>query len=1387
MSVFRNLSKFNALCFHITLLLILQATTYNSYSQIPEQFFIQQLDNRNGLSNSSINNIFKDQDSLLWIATWDGLNMYDGSVFHVYNYGKETSFKTIGSNVIKQIVEDSLHNIWISTMEGVSRFDKHAGKFQNYFYNRSQRRSISEQEYDLAVDYRGSVFCFTSTHGLMYFDAKADSFLVCPLPRIQYNITQLAFDDSNRLWLLNSHGDLQVFSGNHEGFKQLMAFQGKEGVTHFFHLNGHLFFATAENVLFETDPLTLKYKCVLQMDNGLTAMILYQNHYMMAWANKGYSVFNLNFQPSDFLMAEARQVQNIRLTSLVKGSEQILWLGTDGNGMIKIYPRTKSFETVSTAENDNPYNKPVRAFCQENGNLWVGTKGNGIIRIKDFWLKSDVPKQRENFLTPQLDNNAVYSLKKGSDDLIYIGTDAIGIGVYDIKSKKFYNWSSIVNHDQHAEFGSVYAMLQDTDRSLWLGTSGYGLIHLKIDRNNSGGLSVGFVEKYTTDDNHGGLANDIIYSLAADGNNKLWIGCRYGGLSLLDKKTGRFKTFKAFTYKGSLSNNDVLSLYKDSRDRLWVGTSYGLNWINSNASDDAEPVFKKLTTTDGLPNNTIHGITEDGLGNIWASTNRGLVQVDPESAKISNYQQVDGLQSNEFCDGAVWRDSFNQLFFGGTSGISFFLPQHIKRSNEIPNLLVSGIMMSGKTTNENSFAVMRYNITKPLDFTIERKDDFFELEIKALSFLNAEKCEYAWFMEGYDNIWHYPGTSGKITYSNILPGNYKLKVKWSNGEGAWTPETTLMVVNVKQYFWLTPWAITMYILLACVIMLMLYRYSSNKREIKQQLVIEHALRTREEELHQDRISFFTNIAHELQTPLTLIMGSAEVLTYKSGSAKQLQEKSHFISMIHQQASKLTYLVHQLMEFRKGESGFFNNRYVNLNISELLQNLAEPFIALGEQNSMKYEILISPDITGWMDKDKLEKIIFNLLSNAFKYTHANEKIVLSVNGGLQESMLYISVANSGCELLPDQLNKLFDKFYVAGEHKGDSDKMGTGIGLAFTRQLVLLLNGSIEVSNQHGWLSFNVQLPLFDAATTQKPPEKKQLISGNPSYLFKSITTNYPSITGDSTAEKNKEAIIETLKNGSRRNVLIIEDEPEIRFLLRDILQDDYIVSESEDGEKAVGFLQKVIPDLIICDVMMPNMNGLELCNKIKNTPATCHIPFILLSARDTIEQHMEGYEVGADAYIAKPFHTPHLKIRVRKMLEQAEKLHQFFKTDQPLASLINSDLPPTDKQFLDKLAVIIEEKMDDTEFNAENIEKILCMSKMQLYRKLKTLTGMTPGEFIKHMRLKAAAQLLTSTRLNVTEIFLRTGFNNQSYFFREFRKRYKAAPNEYRSQQTIQI
>lgn len=1368
------------------LYIALAFTTMKAAAEETGPFFWQHYDNRNGLSNSAINHIYKDASNLLWIATWDGLNMYDGNTFHVFNYSKENDSKSIGSNVIRQVTGDKRGNIWITTIEGISRYEKRSGKFYNYFYQHNQQGKVSEQEFALVTDTAGNVYCLDQKTGFNWYDTATDTFRNIATHLQKRPVSKLLFDAMNRLWVLDAYGGIAIYSlsGDHR-YTPVQSIQTAAPATNLFRVGQELFFTIAGDKLYRYSYSNRAAEWITDLPHTLTAIICYKQHYFLAWATKGYGVYDLQMKPTDWLQQETKQLQDIRITTWAIGSEDILWYGTDGNGIIKVYPKTKSFGTIGTADNGLAYNRAVRSFCEVNGDLWIGTKGSGIMNVQQFWKGNRVPQSYFSY-PASLDNNSVYALTKGSDQLVYIGTDGKGIGVYDLIAKKFFKWSDMQGSNVLPEFGSVYAIWQDADQSLWLGTSGYGLIHLKIKRNGPAQLSVAFLQRYMYNNSNTGPANDIIYALADEGNDQLWIGCRYGGLNLFDKRTRLFKTYKAFTSDSSLSNNDVLSLYKDNRNRLWIGTSYGLNRIDVQQAMSGTPIFQKFTTTNGLPNNTIHAITEDSTGQIWVSTNKGLARLEASGDQIAYYQQGDGLQSNEFSDGAVWKDGEGRLFFGGTYGFNQFFPQDIRSTGWKPGLLLSGMLFGGKETDQSGYQVLDRTANKPFHATISRKDNFFELDVKAISFLNAEKCEYAWYLEGYDKTWHYSGTNGKINYSNIAPGPYTLHIKWSNGEGGWSKEIALLHLTVMQYWWLRWYAILGYLLAAAWIFYIVYSYRKNKQQIRHELEMEHRLREKDEAMHQSRIGFFTNIAHELQTPLTLIMGSAERFIDKANPGKELQEKPYFLSLIHQQASRLTYLVQQLLEFRKGEAGFSRNQYSFMDISELLQNLAEPFMPLSEKNRMEYETNITPGIIGWMDKDKLEKIIFNLLSNAFKHADKNEQVLFSATENTHTKELEIAVVNSCTGLTPDIVEQLFDQFYVNRTTSSNTDKFGTGIGLTFTRQLVTLLNGRITVCNDNDRITFKVFLPMEAEEMESRSPMEVPAVSDQPSLLYRSITNHPEPGNALTAAENNKQAILETLQPGHhKKSILVVEDDADIRYLVKDIFKNDYTIHEAADGQKALEQMEIIMPDLVICDVMMPNMNGLDFCSSVKNAPATCHIPIIMLSARGGEDHRMEGYEVGADAYMAKPFHATYLKLRVRKMLEYRQKLVEVFKREDTVHELEAADMPGDDKQFLTKLIQVIEENMAETALNALFLEKSFSLSKMQLYRKLKTLTGMTPSEFIRLTRLRQAADLLVSTQLSVMEVFYRTGFNNQSYFFREFKKRYHCAPGEYREKRGV--
>ncbi|MBC9928982.1 hybrid sensor histidine kinase/response regulator [Chitinophaga qingshengii] len=1326
-------------------------------------YYIQQLDNRNGLSNSAVNALLLDSDKLLWAATWDGLNMYDGSSFHVFNYSKDNPQHSIGNNVVLQATEDGQRRIWMSTIEGVSRYDKQSGKFYNYFYSRQQRSRISEQEYRLLTDTTGQLYCLSRQEGLARYNAAADSFVACPLPGGNNRISKAVFDGANHLWVLRGDGTLEIYADWQAQWPLLQRYRDVQAL---FAVNGRIFFTTTARELMAVSPGTHQAQLQVILPHPVNAMTVYHQHYLLAWTTQGFGEYDAQFRPAHLFSEAARELQDMKIISWATGNEEVLWCGTDGNGIIKIYPQIKYFGTVNR-NSGAAFNKPIRAFCANGDDLWVGTKGNGIICLPNFSRQAVGTHQR--LFSAELDNNSVFALCQGMDSMIFIGTDGKGLAIYDQLHKRFIHWQEVNGSGKWPVFGSVYAILPDADSSLWLGTSGYGLIQLRIRREGTA-VAVTAFRQYTFNGSDSGPANDIIYSLAPGPQHSLWVGCRYGGLNLFDKRRQTFQVFKAFSYDGGLSHNDVLALYRDTQQRLWIGTSYGLNCIAEADVSQARPAFVRYNTGNGLPNNTIHAITQDNNGMIWVSTNKGLARINPATAGISHFQEADGLQSNEFSDGAVWKDPGGRLYFGGIYGFNYFTPRITQERRVYPNLLVSGLQLAGKASG-NGLQVLQPAQSNTAAYTLNRRDNFFELQGKVVSFLHAEKCEYAWLLEGYDKSWQYTGGNGRVAYSNVPPGTYVLKVKWSNGEGGWTPPGVLLTLTVQQYFWLTWPAFLLYLLVLGGAGTAFWLYRKNKLQMKHQLEMEHLLRKKEEEVHEEQLRFFTNIAHELQTPLTLIVGAAERSREQPGN-------TYHQALVHQHASRLTYLVQQLLEFRRAEAGFLKNSYSPLNISALLENIAALFKPMCQQKALRFETHIAPDMIAPMDKDKLEKILFNLLSNACKYTSRDETILLRAEETIHGLDIYIY--NSGSHIPAEQLDNLFTRFFSTAT--ATHGAFGTGIGLAFTQQLVQLLDGSIRAVNENNGVAFYVRLPLSVTDTTS-PQQQEAPADPVPSGLMQSMTADL-SLQAAPLIDPNKLSRIQEVQETGKKSVLLVEDEYAIRQLLKDLLAGQYIIYEAGNGHEALELMRQTLPDLIISDIMMPDMNGLELCNKVKNAASTCHIPFIILSARGTIDQQTEGYEAGADAYLPKPFHATHLQVRVRKLLEYRQRLHDIFKRDQPLGQLEEAGMPDTDKQFLQELVRVIEERIDEEGLNAEALEKHLLLSKMQLYRKLKTLTNMTPAEFIRYIRLKQAAQLLIKTQLTVSEIFYKTGFNNQSYFFREFKKMYHCSPNEYREQQT---
>ncbi len=1360
-------------------LLLLFSSRFVLAAQRPS-YTLSLLDSKSGLSSSSVNSLFQDSDSLLWIATWDGLNMYNGSSFRVYNYKESDAGKSIGNNLIQQIAEDGKKNIWVATIEGISRITKKTGSIRNYFYPKEGIRHITEDQFFLALDEKRNIYCFAKSIGFFKYDEKKDEFKRCRIAVSESDVQRIFFDDEGKLWIMDRTGNLS-FSISRQGDFLTNTIVAAD-VINLFSANGRLFFLNNKQTLFGITGH--RYKMLSEIAKPIKAIEYYNGYYFLACEDRGLIVLDKDFQQSAYFNEHLNAFANLHISSIIKGSGNILWFGTDGNGIIKVSPGQQFFK-VNTFNPANYSNKQVRAFCEVNNELWIGTKGNGILSIP-----YDTHSNKYNIVHARtvkgLNNNAVYSIHKGVDNIVYIGTDGTGLTLYDPQTRRFVQWNEIQGANKY-HFESVYAILQDTDSSIWLGTSGYGLIHLQLRRMGMYKWAIDSYKAYVFDGGSSGPANDIIYSLVFGSDHGIWIGCRYGGLSFFERKTGSFRHFKAFGYPGSLSHNDVLSLHLDRDSNLWVGTSYGLNKTYEPAASRAnKPHFVSFTTENEMPNNTVHAITSDIAGNIWCSTNGGIVKISGgQQEMIMSFREEDGLQSNEFSDGSVWQNDDGYVFFGGINGFNYFRPDEIKVPNLNFNLLVSELTVGDKQIMEDGLQIMSHTSNgENVDFySTKRENNFFHLRLQPLTYLNTEKVVINYLLEGFDKEWKSAGNEGRISYGNLPPGDYRLNIKWSPGDGTWTPGSTVFALRVKPYPALSTFALIAYILVLLTGCYIYYRYRKSRIAIKNQLVLEHALRSKDQELHQEKLDFFTNVAHELQTPLTLITGSLERYQHRRDvKTVPEKEKKYFLSLIQQQAAKLTYLVQQLLEFRRAEHGHLRIFTHSIDVSQLLGNIVELFIPYAEAKKLTLKTSIQPGINFITDKDKWEKIVYNLLSNAIKHTQTGTgEIVIKLGLG-SDGNLEMYFENPG-HIPKDRFEKIFDKFYVIEET--DGFRKSSGIGLSFTRELVKLLKGKITVEEMNETIRFTVNLPLMEetgSASMLSNFPRPEI----PSYLLRSATEVDANEKQRSPSENNKRSLLSDLEEDERKSILIVEDDVSLRFLLRDTLEELYNIYEAENGREAIEILKRVLPDIIISDIMMPDMDGIQLCNKVKETSETCHIPFILLTAKTDADEKTSGYEAGADAYITKPFNTPHLHVRIKRLLAYRETLKAFLKNyNETGAEGFNTGIEPEDRAFLQELMDIINEHLDQELLNPDLIEKKMNISKKQLYRKAKTLTGMTPTEFIRHTRLHKAAYYLRSTQHTISEIFYMTGFSNQSHFFREFKKEFHHSPKKYRESTKI--
>jgi len=1344
-----------------------------------------------GLSQNDINDIYQDKNGFLWIGTNDGLNRFDGYSFKTYRI-QPSAENGLSSNLIYSISEDEQGDLWLGTSDkGLFRFDVKTETFYNI--NREidySGLSAFEQVTCLIAKKNKSVWVGTPAglgiykliNGKYHFTALNSPVLSEMQAKI---ITELEEDIYGRVWVGTQSG-LYVITEKENSY-QVVTINSGSYVREIQFKNNAVFIANSNGIFrLQLDLETLSNIQTYQISNlASNSMLVTQNHDVFVGTYNG--VYHLKKEGSgtnDFAEAtlyqqnwEVNSLSKNVITCLFEDKSGIVWIGTNGGGLNKYNPKQKKFlHYAKTREQGSlSYNKIRSIYEDSKNNIWIGTEGGGLnflaaSRNKDF--SNGFQYYDVNSTSNQ---NTVYAIVEFSN----VNKSGILLGTgYPSVVKIVAEKNGIITESNQGVLASLtnspFCAIKDRFGNVWLGTYGQsGLYKYYVDADGNEGLL-----NYKSSANPGTLNSNNIRNLYEDSYGNIWIGTDKG-LNLLTPEeqfshTPYFYSFqKDETKPNSLSHNYILPIFQSSDQTIWVGTmGGGLNKMYYHVNPDSI-YFEAITTRDGLPNNSIKGILEDNYGFLWISSNKGLTRYDIKDKLVVNYDESDGLQNNEFGELACARLSDGEMLFGGVNGFNAFYPKDIVTDMTPPEIALTDFHILNKTVIPGEEVNGRVVLQNVINYTNEIKlkyaENSFAIYFSSLHFSAPQKNVYKYKLEGFDEEWIRKDASDRIAkYTNLRPGTYIFKLLASNNDGIWTssPKTLKIIITPPWYLSVVAWAA--YVVIFLVSLWFFQRYSLIRIKQKNELIMEHFEKEKIQELSQMKLRFFTNISHEFRTPLTLIIGPLEKLITKGGYNKDTNDS--FLIM-HRNASILLRLINQLIDFRRFEQGKMKLNATESNIVPFLEGVFHSFNELASDKKIDYKFSTSrKNMTLWYDDDKLERIMYNLLSNAFKFTP--EGGAIEVHVGEDDFDIVIEVIDNGIGIPKEFQSHIFERFYQAKQIK--NRKVGsTGIGLSFIKGLVELHKGDISFESEEGeGTTFFVKLKKGNAhlQADEMQGQEDSLPAGR-------IVVPEPSIS-DSVAEDES-------TGEEKPRILIVEDNFELRKFIKDSLKAKYKIVLADNGKEGIDKARELNPDLIVSDIMMPVMSGFELCETIKSDKNISHIPIILLTARSTAENRIKGYQLGADAYISKPFQMDVLEVRIQNLIDSRNQLRDKLRTT---INVEPSEVTTTrmDEKFLKKMLDTIEANISDPQFKVSQLAAECGMSQISLNKKIKGLTGQTPKVFIRSIRLKRAAQLLSTQKYSISEIAFEVGFLDIKYFRSCFTEEFGMLPSEFVKQNSDQ-
>ena len=1315
-------------------------------------YSLRQFSNKNGLSNSAILSLYQDHQGVIWIGSCDGLNIFDGTNIHVYNPVNPTKAPLSG-NLINDIMETEKDVLWIQTNYGLDRLDTKLQTSKSFTEFKDKNYMAKSRDNDL--------FIVKDDGYIYYYQPEKQLFQKLEVPQIAFgHVLSTIIDKNNILWVFTSNNDTrnyQIIKNKEEiSLTPNNLFKHSEQLLWAFAEEDLIYFIDKTYSLYEYDfgnqqqYFIADLKAEVETRGEVSSIIKQQNDYYIGFKSSGLIVLKyMSDQKIKYQMQDTEIHSGI--FCLMKDKYQdIVWIGTDGQGVYMYF--NDAFSITNTLLDTPVYqvNNPVRTvYYDEEQTLWIGTKGGGILRIRNYSPETNAAASfdRISISNSTLTDNTVYCFAPGSANRLWIGTEN-GLNYYSYQNKQLKAFTVIADGKK---VKYVHSINELNDTTLWVSTVGEGIVKVILDKTGSS-PSVKSATRIVLDD--GRMASNYFFTSFQENDSILWFGNRGYGAYRLNVETEQLTPYRFDNVVNSQTANDIFAIYKNEKG-YWLGTSSGLLHFNEDYSHYHD-------RADLFSNNTVHGILEDQQNNLWISTNQGLVRFNPKTNTGQTYDRENGLEVTEFSDGAFYKDSRTEtLFFGGTNGFVTVKPNAYIMADYMPQINLKGLSIFGKEYNIHDFLHDKKG-KKILQLDYSR--NFFCIDFMAIDYINGNNYSYSYKLDEVSSQWIESGTSASAIFSNLAPGQYTLLVKYKNNMNGKECEPQKLLIQITPPWYLSNWAYILYfILIALFCILAVYRIVHQYRR-KQHRMIEKLNREKKEEVYESKLRFFTNITHEFCTPLTLIYGPCEKILAYPQSDSYIRK---YGKMIQQNTEKLNGLILELLEFRRLETGHKVLSIQRLSVSDKLRNIAESFCELAENKNLNYRLDIEPDIEWNTDISCFSKIVNNLISNAFKYTPEEGNITIGLK--VENQLLTLNISNSGKGIAKENLAKIFDRYKILDSFEMNGKNSRNGLGLAICKNMVTLLNGEINVSSiQNEITTFTVTLPELsptaqEAETPQKVYETGPLNTNTEPMELEQTTVNFDT---------------------SKHTVMIIDDDPSMLWFVSEIFVDKYNVLSFNNAAEALTSLELKQPDLIISDVMMPEIDGLSFAQKIKQNKLWSHIPLILLSALHHEDDQVKGIEAGAEVYVTKPFNVKYLEKVVYRLIKRESDLKEYYSSIFSSFKVENGNcIHKEDQEFLDKVIETIEKNITNPDLSVELLSSDLGYSTRQFYRKLKPITDKSPADIIKEYRLTMAERLLLTKNYTIEEIMDKTGFNNRGTFYKLFSQRFGMPPRQYREQQ----